>query len=172
MKTRGFTLVELILILILLGILAVVAVPRFFDRKTYDTRAYFDQAEALLRYAQKAAIAENRPIYVRLDGSSIALCYDSGCTSTVIAAAGNNSGSATTKSACQVGGSYQAAWACEAPPSGVTVSSASTFYFSPLGKPYLPADTPPTSSFTQLAISIGGDVTRTVLVEAETGYVH
>jgi MSHA pilin protein MshC len=169
---HGFSFVELILVLILVGILAATVIPRFFDSKTYDTRAYFDRTQAMLRYAQKIAIAENRNVYVRLDGSSIALCYDSGCATTVTAASGSNSGSSATKAACTIGAAYSSAWACEAPPGGVTVTAATTFYFSPLGKPYALADTPSTSNFSQLAVAIGGDLTRTVYVEAETGYVH
>jgi len=171
-RLHGFTLIELMLVLLLIGILAVAVMPRFFDRKTYDTRAYFDQTEALLRYAQKAAIAENRAIYVRLNGSSVALCYDAACSTPLPPATGSNSGSSATKVACTIGGSYRSGWACEAPPSGVTLSAAAMFYFSPLGKPYLASDTPPASTFSPLALTVAGDVNRSIQVEAETGYVH
>ena len=172
MKTRGFTMIELILVLILVGILAVAVIPRFFDRKSYDARAYYDQVLSILRFGQKTAIAQNRSVYVRLNGFSVGLCYDANCTSAVPPASGSNSGSTTTKAACLIGGAYQSSWACEAPPSGVTVGGASTFYFSPLGKPYMPTDAPPTSTFSQLAIAITGDVARTAYIESETGYVH
>lgn len=167
MKTRGFTLVELIMIMILVGVLAVVAMPRFFDRLTFDELAFFDQTKSMLRYAQKLAVAQNRPVYVRLNGSSIALCYDAACDSHVAPASGRNSGATACAS--------DPNWFCEAPPNGVSYASGNAlFYFSAQGKPYNPGDTEPTSTFTgQLSITItSGGSTRTIFVEQETGYVH
>ena len=81
MKTRGFTLVELITVLVLIGILAVAALPRFFDQNVFESRGFFDETKAQLRYAQKAAIAKRRTVCVALAGNGVAL---------TIAAAPNN----------------------------------------------------------------------------------
>ena len=62
----GFTL-------ILLGILAVVALPRMFDRRDFDARAFLDQTAAALRYAQKAAIAQRRTVCVAFGANSVTL---------------------------------------------------------------------------------------------------
>ena len=40
---HGFTLVELITVMVILGIISVVAIPRFFDQGGYDSRAFHDQ---------------------------------------------------------------------------------------------------------------------------------
>lgn len=167
MKMRGFTLVELIMVMIMVGVLAVFALPRFFDRLTFDELAFHDQTKSMLRYAQKLAVAQNRSVFVRLNGSSVALCYDSGCSSHVAPPSGRGSGAA----AC----GNDADWFCEAPPSGVTYSSPNTlFYFSAHGKPYNPGDTVLNSTFTtQLAITItSSGSTRVIYVEQETGHVH
>ena len=37
-KQRGFTIVELIMVIVILGIISAVAVPRYFDRKVFDER--------------------------------------------------------------------------------------------------------------------------------------
>lgn len=61
---HGFTLVEMITVMVLVGILAVVAVPRFFDRDVFDSRAFSDEVRATLRQAQKLAIAQHRNVCV------------------------------------------------------------------------------------------------------------
>lgn len=70
---RGFTLVELVLVITLVGILAVVAAPRFFGNATFDARGYRDELGAALRYAQKVAMATGCPVRVTVDASGYAL---------------------------------------------------------------------------------------------------
>ena len=49
---RGFTLIELVLVIVLIGVLAVTAAPRFFTASGYDQVAARDQLIQLLRQAQ------------------------------------------------------------------------------------------------------------------------
>lgn len=178
MRTSGFTLVEMVVVLIILAILAVVAIPRMFNLRTFEVRSFYDESMSMLRYAQKIAIAQNRNVHVRLNGTSIALCFtafaiDGSCGSQVPAPTGTNSGRQATLNAC----ANSTTWFCEASPANVTYITApitASFYFSPLGKPYNPADNVPDSTFNQqLSITITGeDVSRQFFVEQETGYVH
>ncbi len=63
---RGFTLTELITIIVILGIISAVAAPRFFDRNVFESRGFYDQVSSTLRYAQKAAIAQHRFVCVAI----------------------------------------------------------------------------------------------------------
>ena len=60
---RGFTLVELVTIMILVGILAVVAIPRM-DTSVYHAARFHDQTVAALRFAQKTAVSHRRLVCV------------------------------------------------------------------------------------------------------------
>lgn len=71
---RGFTLVEMVTIIVILGIIAVVAVPRFADTDTFRSRAAADQAIAALRYAQKVAIASHSNVTVNISAGTPADC--------------------------------------------------------------------------------------------------
>jgi len=60
----GFTLIELILVLVLVGVLGAFAAPKLWDQETFNSRGFYDETRALLRYAQKAAIAQRRTVCV------------------------------------------------------------------------------------------------------------
>lgn len=174
-QQRGFTLVELIAVLVVGGILAAVAMPRFFQKDSFDARSFADQNVSMLRYAQKLAIAQNRPVFVLLNGSRIALCFSAACEASnrVLPPAGGNSGRKATLAAC----ANATAWLCEGAPDKISYSvpqEAAAFYFNALGRPYKSTDTEPVSSFpARVSIGIsGGGIARTIVVEGETGYVH
>jgi MSHA pilin protein MshC len=140
----GFTLVELITVMIIVGIMAAIVAPRFFDANVFKSRGFADQVQASLRYAQKTAIAQHRLVCVALASSSITLTIAS--TSAAV--------TCTIPLAFSAGGNFINA------PSGVTLSPAVTINFDALGK----------TTATQ-TITVSG-ATNNIIVEAETGYVH
>lgn len=78
-RQHGFTLVELILVIVVLGILAAVVGPRFFDRRVFDERLHYEESLAALRYAQKRAIASGCPVRVQVAASEYSLSFAAAC---------------------------------------------------------------------------------------------
>ena len=57
-KIRGFTLIELIMVIVLMGVMSIFAAPTLFNSNDFYARGFHDQTLAFLRYAQKTAIAQ------------------------------------------------------------------------------------------------------------------
>lgn len=143
----GFTLVELLLVMVIAGILAAVAVPRLTQRSAFDTRGFADQLAATVRFAQKLAHAQRREVHVQFSTNQATLCY---------AAA-----SPCTNPAPGPGGEKPYTVAA---PAGVTiVSPVAALGFDAGGRPNILA---------RLDIQVNGSGTHVVQVERETGYVH
>ncbi len=84
-KEHGFTIVELILVIVIIGILAAVVGPRFFTRSNFDERFYFEEALSAIRYAQKVAVASGCLVKVTVNSDGYKLEYGKGaCSGAVI----------------------------------------------------------------------------------------
>jgi len=164
-------MVELIVVLILTGILAAIGVGRYFDRPAFDVPAYAEQVRAMLRFAQKAAVARNRDVFVRFEDNRIFLCHampSNGCAADrqVSIPGGFSAGDDATRSQCGSGN-----WYCLGKPAGLTWSTSPApdwLKFDALGRPLLPGDA---AGALILSIS-GGKESASVQVFQETGYVQ
>lgn len=59
-KARGFTLIELVMVLVLIGILAVFAAPRLGNITSIKSGAFTEKLRADIRYAQNLAMTQNQ----------------------------------------------------------------------------------------------------------------
>ena len=50
--------------MVVVGILAITALPRFANKSDFDARGFFDATASMLRYAQKSAVAQRRTVCV------------------------------------------------------------------------------------------------------------
>lgn len=177
-RSAGFTMVELITVIILIGILGAVGASRFFDNTVFENRAYADQAKTIIRYAQKLAISQNRFIFVRTNGNSFAVCSAAACgAGNLVAAAGrSNSGSRATRTYCLLNNSYNPSWMCEGRPNTVTVAgtTGNGIAFDALGRPYTVNSSNVTSALANsmaVTFTSGSNISR-ITIWPETGYVQ
>ena len=149
---RGFTLIEVIMTIMIIGILAVVAVPRLFNNGPFQSRGFADQVQATLRYGQKEAIAQHRNVCVTFT-------LPAPSTITLRIASVNGAASACdTNLMAPTGGAYVITATA-----GIAFAALpAAFNFDALGRPN------PNAAQT---INITG-ATNGITIEAETGYVH
>jgi len=70
---KGFTLTELVLTMVIMGVLTVVVAPRFFDVQVYDSRAAYNDVLSSLRYAQKLAVATGCQVQYSVNANTYSL---------------------------------------------------------------------------------------------------
>jgi MSHA pilin protein MshC len=149
-RSHGFTLTELVISIVVIGILAAIAMPRFVSSKGFASRGFYDEAQAVVRFAQKTAIAWRRSITVCVSATQISAITNANCAAPVPLYHPTNP-TAELKTTV---------------PDGVTLSvlPAGGFSFDGMGRPSATATITLTSTVTD-------DPVRQILVAAETGYV-
>jgi MSHA pilin protein MshC len=139
----GFTLVELIMVIVLLSILSAVALPRFFARSGFDERVFFDDTLNAIRYAKEMAVATGCQTQFQSTTSGYQVFRNDSCSS----------GTFTTQirhpTTGEVGLSGSQA--------GIAMT-AITITFYPLG-----------NASTDATVSVGS---KNIIVVADTGFVY
>jgi MSHA pilin protein MshC len=72
-QPKGFTLIELIMVLVIVGVLAIFVAPRMLSMQDVRARGLHDETLAYLRYAQKTAIAQRRTLCVTFTSNALSL---------------------------------------------------------------------------------------------------
>lgn len=148
-RVGGFTLIELIMVLVVLGALSVFVAPRFFNKTSFDALSFHQELKTAIRFAHKLSIASGCEIQVSLTANSYALFYpDTTCNPP------DGFGATPVKHPVETG-NYAATAA-----SGVTIAGFGNFYYTTNGAP---------STAGTITINPGG---RTIVVNALTGFVQ
>lgn len=78
----GFTFIELVIVIMMLGILGLAIASKFFTPDLYQQRGFYDSVLNTLHYAQKVSVATGCHIEVSLpNATSITLKQRDGCRS-------------------------------------------------------------------------------------------
>ncbi len=80
-KNNGFTLVELVTVMVILSIMAAVAIPRFFETHAYKSREFYEEVINAARYSQKLAVASGCAVQLSVSGSGFSLHQRQNCKS-------------------------------------------------------------------------------------------
>lgn len=153
-RQAGFTLVELIAILIVVGVLAVVAMPKLDAGSSLRNDAARDEVLAALRLAGQTAQSHRRLVCAEVTSSAVTL--------RIASARG-----ATACDTAYAGPDGQAAFTANAGGATLSLAPAGTLYFQPDGR--VTSDgAGATSSSRTLTVSNASSIT----IAGETGYVR
>ena len=70
MKSYGFTFVELIVVILLIGIISIFVAPRFFGDDEYKARGISDEIITSIRHAQRLAMTRGDQYKIDIDPNS------------------------------------------------------------------------------------------------------
>ena len=154
-KASGFTVIELISVVVILGIVTAAAIPLMSSRSAYDERFFYDDLLQALRFSQRLSVASGCSVQVTLSGTSFSLLQDSTC----------NSASPVFDKTVYLPGSGEAYQNNDLPSGTTYTTSINPIIFNSLGQ----AVNSSASVFVQATIVVGG---RSILVDGETGFAR
>lgn len=170
---RGFTLIELVLVLVLAGALAAYAAPGMLAAlRGWNEVGFRDQLKSTLEYARKSAVGARRYVCVNttVAGNGVKVTFDPRDPDALTPA------SANCTSSLGLPGMSGAATDTLTAPGSVTIGvPTGTVVFDPLGRAWGPATDCTPSSTTQYCWSVqesGSAAAQIVRLERQTGYVH
>lgn len=75
----GYTLIELIVVMVIIGVLSAIVGPRFFSKSTFDENRFEEGLLNAARYAHDYAVTSGCDVQMNLTSTSYTLSTDSGC---------------------------------------------------------------------------------------------
>lgn len=165
---QGFTLAELVIVLIVLGIIAAVAIPRLADTTGTKSSALARKIRSDIAYAQELAMTRNLRARVYLNGTGTAPAQ--GYAVALDSAPGNCSAFAAVQDPAGAGGLSVTLNAGDY--AGITVTPTTTcLEYDSLGRPFDCSANLGVCSSTSSGVSITVNPTGSVTVTAQTGRV-
>ena len=161
-RSGGFTMTELIMVMVIVGVLAAFMLPRLSGGADTEGKAYADRIVATLRLAQKTAVAQRRLVCVTTAPTAFALAVAKdnpvpadGCKAGLTAT--GDTGAATSDATVSATGT----------PAGLV---GGTLYFQPNGD--ITTDIGGATAATgTITVNAASGKVRDIRLEGATGYV-
>lgn len=80
LRRAGFTLIELVMVIALVGAMAVFVLPRWLDLSMWRLRAFGDELQAQMAAMQRLALLQRRPVTATISSTGVAFSYVSGAS--------------------------------------------------------------------------------------------
>ncbi|MBL4606298.1 MAG: prepilin-type N-terminal cleavage/methylation domain-containing protein [Pseudomonadales bacterium] len=154
-RDSGFTIIELISVVVILGIVTAAAIPLMSSKSVFDERFFYDDLLQALRFSQRLSVASGCSVQLSMSGTAFSLLQDSSC----------NSASPSFDKTVYLPGSADAYQNSDLPSGTSYSSTVSPIVFNSLGQ----AKNSGGNVFSQAAIVLGS---RIILVDGETGFAR
>ncbi|MEN6422815.1 MAG: type II secretion system protein [Smithella sp.] len=147
----GFTMIEIISVLVIIAIVTAVVITRMASTKDYDLAAQTEVVKTHLRLAQSRAMNSSQIWGINISGNTVYSLFNNGNTANVVRLPSQNADNVTL-------------------PAGMTITTG-IVSFDAWGKPYTDAaGTAAQSGERTLTLSKGGD-SKTISITQNTGYI-
>jgi MSHA pilin protein MshC len=161
-RQRGFTMVELIMVMVMVGVLAAIGIPKLMGGNTTGALVFGDQVASALRHAQTSAVSHRRVVCLATTERTLVMRIRTAPSTT------------TEPCTAAFGPLLQRADNDTYDSSDTTVTmtgAPANLYFQPDGTiTDAPAGAP--LGNVSIAIQLAGKTQRTIAFEGSTGYVE
>jgi MSHA pilin protein MshC len=174
-EQRGFTLIELVMVLVLIGILAAFVAPKLGNVTSTKAGSFTDKLRADMRYAQDLAMTRNMRSRIYFNGAAMPGIGAAPNPGYEVVTSATGTCSALSPASDPAGGGTLAVTLGSGDYSGLTIAPSMTcLEYDSLGQPYscVAGSCSTVLSGMTVTVNANGAPTRAVTISPQTGAVN